>query len=75
MTLAMPSILHCIFTELGVDIEEINDSPLEVVNQWWSEYVTDEDLEDYRKGPKLMLLFAILRQCELIGDKVWVSVL
>ena len=57
------------YAELGVDLEDVN-SPAEVANAWWNEFVTDEDLEDYRKGPKLMLLFAILKQCELIGDKV-----
>ena len=62
--------LYLFSSELGIDLDAPRDSPPEVMNQWWSEFVTDDDLEDYKKGPKLMLLFAILRQCELIGDKV-----
>lgn len=40
--------------------------------QWWHKFVKSSDLTDYKQGPKLILLFAILRQCELIGDKVLV---
>lgn len=37
---------------------------------WWHEFISDEDLEDYKNGPKLILLFAILKQSEKLGDKV-----
>ena len=66
-----PGNTLCVFfSELGIDLEAARDSPPEAMNEWWNEFVTDSDLEDYKQGPKLMLLFAILRQCELIGDKV-----
>lgn len=39
---------------------------------WWRPFITDEDIDDYKQGPKLVLLFAVLRECELIGDKVLV---
>ena len=43
---------------------------LETNSCWWSEFVSEQDFEDYEKGPKLILLFAILSQCEKIGDKM-----
>ena len=39
---------------------------------WWSQFVKDEDMEKIEYSGKLVLLMDILRQCELIGDKVLV---
>lgn len=39
---------------------------------WWSQFVTDEDFIKVEHSGKLVLLMDILRQCELIGDKVLV---
>ena len=39
---------------------------------WWSEFVTEEDYAKMDHSGKLVLLMDILRQCELIGDKVLV---
>lgn len=39
---------------------------------WWSQFVTDEDMVKIEHSGKLILLMDILRQCELIGDKVLV---
>jgi transcriptional regulator ATRX len=39
---------------------------------WWSQFVQDEDMVKMEHSGKLILLMDILRQCELIGDKVLV---
>uniref|UniRef100_A0A0P6D5S1 ATP-dependent helicase ATRX n=1 Tax=Daphnia magna TaxID=35525 RepID=A0A0P6D5S1_9CRUS len=39
---------------------------------WWSQFVQDEDMVKIEHSGKLVLLMDILRQCELIGDKVLV---
>ena len=39
---------------------------------WWSQFVKDEDMTKIEHSGKLVLLMDILRQCELIGDKVLV---
>lgn len=39
---------------------------------WWSQFVTEEDFIKIEHSGKLILLMDILRQCELIGDKVLV---
>ena len=39
---------------------------------WWSQFVQDEDMIKMEHSGKLILLMDILRQCELIGDKVLV---
>ncbi|XP_059350722.1 transcriptional regulator ATRX homolog isoform X2 [Daphnia carinata] len=39
---------------------------------WWSQFVQDEDMVKMEHSGKLVLLMDILRQCELIGDKVLV---
>lgn len=56
------------FKELDLDLNKMNISaPKEC---WWREFIIEEDFEDQRNGPKLILLFAILKQCEEINDKV-----
>ena len=39
---------------------------------WWSQFVTEEDHTKIEHSGKLVLLMDILRQCELIGDKILV---
>ena len=39
---------------------------------WWSQFVNDDDMVKLEHSGKLILLMDILRQCELIGDKVLV---
>jgi len=39
---------------------------------WWSQFVNEDDLVKIEHSGKLVLLLDILRQCELIGDKVLV---
>lgn len=50
--------------ELGVTVP--------VGSSWWSQFVSDDDMAKMEHGGKLVLLMDILRQCELIGDKVLV---
>lgn len=40
--------------------------------EWWSQFVQPEHFEDMRISSKLILLFGILKECEQIGDKVYV---
>ena len=41
-------------------------------SSWWSQFVNDEDMAKLEHSGKLLLLMDILRQCEMIGDKVLV---
>ena len=50
------------------NVETPESSPV----KWWSQFVTDDDMTRIEHSGKLILLMDILRQCELIGDKVLV---
>ena len=53
------------------DWSHIEDTlPTGVSNEWWAEYVKEEDQNKMEHSGKLSLLFDILRMCEEIGDKV-----
>ena len=41
--------------------------------EWWQQHCTDEDFDNISLGNKLVLLFEILKHCEIIGDKVLVD--
>jgi len=52
-------------------IEELGvTAPLS--GSWWSQFVGEDDLMKIEHSGKLTLLMDILRQCELIGDKILV---
>ncbi|XP_018051427.1 PREDICTED: transcriptional regulator ATRX-like isoform X3 [Atta colombica] len=51
-------------------IKETSES--EVTTEWWLQFVQHEHFEDMRESTKLLLLFAILKESEQIGDKVLV---
>ncbi|GLV33272.1 XNP [Carabus blaptoides fortunei] len=40
--------------------------------EWWSKFCQNDELDNISHSSKLSLLFDILHQCELIGDKVLV---
>lgn len=56
--------------------EEEEEEPAEKVEEtveeaaWWSQFVNEDQFNDLRISTKLMLLFAILKESESIGDKV-----
>lgn len=41
--------------------------------EWWQQHCKDEDFDNISLGNKLVLLFEILKHCEIIGDKVLVD--
>lgn len=43
-----------------------------MTTEWWLQFVQHEHFEDMRESAKLLLLFAILKESEQIGDKVYV---
>ena len=49
-------------------------SPL-VDEPWWRQFVSNEDFEDHKIGPKVTLLFAVLKECEILGDKMYVEII
>lgn len=51
------------------DVEEVS---IETDNkgEWWSGMIEQEHLDDINHSGKLCLLFAILKECETIEDKV-----
>ncbi len=64
-----------LYSILFLDLEEIkeeNEVEDLIADAWWRSFVSEADFDDYKQGPKLVLLFAILKECETIGDKVWV---
>ena len=48
------------------------ETPESSPGKWWSQFVTDDDMTRMEHSGKLVLVMHILRQCELIGDKVLV---
>ncbi|KAL8573406.1 hypothetical protein ACOMHN_032421 [Nucella lapillus] len=54
----------------GDDLPVEPDLPQAVSDEWWAEYVKEEDQNKMEHSGKLVLLFDILRMCEEIGDKV-----
>ncbi|KAB0803719.1 hypothetical protein PPYR_00689 [Photinus pyralis] len=51
-----------------IDVEKRSTAP----QGWWSQYCSDEDYENIGLSTKLYLLFKIIEECELIGDKLLV---
>ena len=46
----------------------------EIFLGWWSQFVSDEKgLMEIEHGSKMVLLMEILKECELLGDKVSIS--
>lgn len=52
----------------GDDVKLPEDKTIS--NEWWAQYVTEEDKTKLELSHKLFLLFEILRMSEEIGDKV-----
>ncbi|KAK6172939.1 hypothetical protein SNE40_016493 [Patella caerulea] len=48
------------------------ETPGPISNEWWAEYLKEEDKYRLELSGKLTLLFKILQMCEEIGDKVLV---
>lgn len=58
------------FPDLDAVKSEEEEAPQ--AGEWWSQFVEPEHFEDLRISSKLVLLFAILKESEQIGDKVYV---
>ena len=54
------------------DVQAIDEEPEKKEEEWWLQFVKPEYFEDMRISSKLILLFGILKECEQIGDKVYV---
>ena len=50
--------------------EEEPDTNTKISEQWWANYVSEEDQYKVELGGKILLLSEILKMCESIGDKV-----
>lgn len=55
---------------LGGPKESESEEEVDRINGWWSELVPDEQLMKIELSGKMVLLFEILKECELVGDKV-----
>jgi hypothetical protein len=56
-------------TTESTDSEEYFSSA-ESLEEWWNEYVSEDDYSDITISGKLVLLFDILEKCEEFGDKL-----
>lgn len=54
---------------VAVNLEK-NEEPHS--DEWWEQFIKEGDCEDMRVSCKLLILFAILKQSHMIGDKVLV---
>jgi hypothetical protein len=43
--------------------------PSKADHPWWRDFANDEDLFDRRSGPRLELLFAMLKKFEQLDEK------
>ncbi|KAL1122717.1 hypothetical protein AAG570_003044 [Ranatra chinensis] len=59
-------------TRANPTLEEESEPETPTIKEWWSDLVTEEQLEDVRMSPKIALLLSILKKCEDIGDKLLV---
>lgn len=50
------------------EVEELKEE--KKTSAWWTPLVEPEHLEDINQSAKLVLLFSILKECEMIEDKV-----
>ena len=50
-------------------IQDINEIPFK---GWWDQFLGDDCLEQVELGSKMVLLMEILKECEMLGDKVLV---
>lgn len=54
-------------------IEEEDNEADSGGQEWWGQFCSGKELNNIAHSGKLMLLFEILNQCELIGDKMYVE--
>lgn len=52
------------------DIFDTSQGATAVTNNWWNKLVTEQDLKSLNSSHKMMLLFEILRLCELKKEKI-----
>lgn len=64
----MNKLLLC----LDVDVVPKSEETEKKEEEWWLQFIQPEHFEDMRISAKLTLLFGILKECEQIGDKVYV---
>lgn len=54
------------------DVVDHEGGEMSITSNWWSTFVTKEDLETILPSNKLILLFEILKKCEEKGEKWYV---
>jgi len=52
------------------EAESLDEIKKPFSDDWWAEFVKEEDQYKLELSGKITLLFEILRMCEEIGDKV-----
>jgi len=59
--------------DLIAGLEQVKEEQLKADKGWWHQFLGEnDDLEDLELGSKMILLMDILKECEMIGDKVLV---
>jgi len=54
-------------------LEQVKEEQLKEDKGWWHQFLSENDnLEDIELGSKMTLLMDILKECEMLGDKVLV---
>jgi transcriptional regulator ATRX len=70
----MPIVYFLILYVVEPEVTEVSkeDEEGEKTNHlgWWKQFIEGDELENINHSGKLILLFAILQECEKIGDKV-----
>jgi transcriptional regulator ATRX len=58
---------------LVTGLEQVREEQLKEDKGWWHQFLAEDDnLEDLELGSKMILLMDILKECEMLGDKVLV---
>lgn len=52
------------------DVYDVSQGTTGVSSNWWSDFVSEDDMESLYSSNKMILLFEILRYCQQKGEKV-----
>ena len=69
-------VIFCYWFLFTDSSDEDKENKAEPKKEWWESYLDNEEImDDINESGKLVILFEILKECELIGDKLLVLII